>query len=143
MTPRNLDHQALHAKLHLLRDFLDDLASVGEVSADRLSDDRLARHAIERILTQLVDLAVAINGHVASVYLGRGPADYRESFELAAKAGAISTDLARELAPSVGLRNVLTHEYATIDLGIVASSVPLALDRYRRYAGQIARFLGS
>jgi uncharacterized protein YutE (UPF0331/DUF86 family) len=141
VTPPSLDRDAILAKLHLLREFLDDLGSVGEVSADRLANDRLARHAVERILTQLVDLTVSINGHVAAIRLGKGPANYRESFELAAKAGAISPELARELAPSVGLRNILTHEYASIDLEIVASSVSRALDSYRRYTTQLARFL--
>jgi uncharacterized protein YutE (UPF0331/DUF86 family) len=141
VTPPNLDSDAILAKLHLLRELLDDLASIGDTPAERLSSDRLTRHAVERILTQLVDLAVSINSHVATLQLGRGPGSYRESFELAAKAGAISPDLARELAPSVGLRNILTHEYAAIDIGIVANSVPRAVESYRQYITELARFL--
>lgn len=143
MTPPDLDEDALLVKLHLLRELLDDLASLGDVSSDRLSNDRISRHAVERVLMQLVDLAVSINSHVAAIHLGRGPSSYRESFELAAKAGAISADLARELAPSVGLRNILTHEYAAIDVRIVASSVPRALEGYRQFTVEVARFLRS
>jgi uncharacterized protein YutE (UPF0331/DUF86 family) len=103
----------------------------------------LTRYAVERILTQLVDLAVGINGHVSAVLVGRVPEGYRDSFALAATAGVISEDLAAELAPSAGLRNILTHEYATIDLTIVARSLPRALDGYRRYVGQMARYLST
>ena len=65
----------------------------------------MTRHAVERILTQLVDLAVSVNGHVAAARLGRGPATYPESFRLAAEAGLLDAQLADQLAPSSGLRN--------------------------------------
>ncbi len=141
MTPPELDVDVLGEKLRLIRLLLADLDQVGETTAERLRTDRLLRHAVERILTQLVDLAVAINGHIASVIEGRAPATYRESFAAAARAGALDEELAAELAPSAGLRNVLVHEYVDIDLDLVAASVPLARDGYGRYVAALARFL--
>jgi uncharacterized protein YutE (UPF0331/DUF86 family) len=141
VTPRSLDRDALQAKLAMLRDLLDDLEQLGEVSEDDLVSDRIRRYAVERILTQLVELAVSINSHVAAAILGKGPSDYRDSFTLAGRAGAISSELVTTLRPSVGLRNVLTHEYATVDLGIVSRSIPLAISGYRRYVREVARFL--
>jgi len=49
-------------------------------------------------------------------------------------------ELAAELAPSVGLHNVLTHQYVALDPGVVRS-VPLALVSYRRYPAAVAAFL--
>lgn len=141
MTPSELDAQTVHGKLRLMRELLDDIEPLVDISAERLAEDRLTRHAVERVLTQLVGLAVAINGHVAAARLGRSPSDYRESFELAAAVGAVSGELASHLAPSVGLWNVLTHEYASIDLRIVAESIPLAVKGYRDYVRQVAQFL--
>lgn len=141
MSVRELDVNELHAKLRLLREFLDDLETLRHSTARSLEDERIQRYAVERILTQLVDLAVSINNHIAVAQLGRAPSHYRESFGLAAQAGAIPEKLASELAPSVGLRNVLTHEYVEVELEIVARSIRLALDGYRRYLNEIARFL--
>jgi uncharacterized protein YutE (UPF0331/DUF86 family) len=143
MSPRELDRAVLHAKLRVVRELLDDLEPLRGTSAEQLATNRLTRYAVERILTQLVDVAVSVNSHVAAAISGRGPADYHESFDLAARAGLISKPLARELAPSVGLRNVLTHEYVGIDLAIVASSIARAVDGYRRYVEEVARFLRS
>ncbi len=140
MTPRSLDEPVLQAKLALIRQLVDDLDAVG-VTPERLKDDRMVRYAVERILTQLVDLAVSVNGHVAAVRIGRGPADYRESFALAARSGAITPDLARQLSPSVGLRNVLTHEYVEVDLAVVAASAEQASTGFREYVRQVATFL--
>lgn len=141
MTPRDLDAETVHAKLRLIRELLDDLETIQEPTADRLERERLERYAVERILTQLVDLAVSVNNHIAAAILGRAPSDYRNSFELAARAGAMSEKLATELAPSVGLRNILTHEYVDVELSIVARSVFHALDGYRQYVTEVARFL--
>ena len=107
-----------------MRDLLDDLDGIAEVDASRLETDRIVRHAVERIITQLVDLAVSVNSHISAAVAGEAPATYRDSFSAAANAGAMSPELAAELAPSAGLRNILTHEYATIDIGLVAQAVP-------------------
>jgi uncharacterized protein YutE (UPF0331/DUF86 family) len=141
MTPAGLDVPVLHAKLRLMRELLDDLEALGPLPPERLGQERIVRYAVERMLTQLVDLAVAVNAHCAAAVLHRAAADYRESFALMATAGILDEALAAELAPSVGLRNVLTHEYVAVDLGVVARSVPLALSGYRRYVGSVADFL--
>lgn len=141
MTPPQLDAGSVHAKLRIMRQLLDDLDGAGTIDRARLEHDRLLRYAVERILSQLVDMAVAINGHLAAVHLGMAPADYRESFELARRAGALDAALAARLAPSVGLRNILVHEYAAVDLGIVVRSVERARIEYREYVRSIARSL--
>lgn len=70
--------------------------------------------------------------------LTRPPADLRESFEEMVEAGWLSEELAGRLKDSPGLRNVLVHEYVRIDLTIVASAVPMALDGFGEYVRAIA-----
>jgi uncharacterized protein YutE (UPF0331/DUF86 family) len=135
-----LDRDTLVVRLGVMNDLLGDLESIGGVDASRLRSDRMARHAVERILTQLVESAVAINSHVAAVS-GSVPGTYRESFFAAAGAGFISADLAERLAPSAGLRNVLTHEYVEVDLDLVASAVETAIVGYRAYVQAVAQVL--
>jgi uncharacterized protein YutE (UPF0331/DUF86 family) len=55
---------------------------------------------------------------------------------------ALPADLAERLAPSVGLRNVLTHEYVEVDLALVVRGVELARQDYRAYVRAIAATLG-
>jgi uncharacterized protein YutE (UPF0331/DUF86 family) len=124
-----------------MRELLDDLDALPSIDLAALRADRMLRHGVERILTQLVELAVAVNGHLAVVQLGRGAATYRESFALAARAGALPADLAERLAPSVGLRNVLVHEYAAVDLRLVVAGVDQARTDYRAYVAAIADVL--
>ena len=51
--------------------------------------------------------------------------------------------IAAALKPSVGLRNVLTHEYVRVDLTMVAKAVPRAVDGYGHYVREVATALQS
>jgi uncharacterized protein YutE (UPF0331/DUF86 family) len=86
-------------------------------------------------------LSFASNSHVVVARLGRAPDSYAESFSLAARTGMLDQSLAEALRPSVGLRNVLVHNYLDVDRGLVAAAVPLALEQYGAYVRQAATFL--
>ncbi len=112
-----------------MRGLLDDLAEVDAAGPPSLADNRMLRHGVERILTQLVELATTINEHVAGARLQRVATSYRESFELAEECGLIDKQLRDDLLPSIGMRNILVHEYLEIDLQKVVTAVPLALSQ--------------
>ncbi len=141
MTPPALDPGVVLSKLRLMQDLLDDLDAVPPPTASTLREDRMLRHALERILTQLVELAAGINAHVAAARLGGGAATYHESFALAARAGVLTPELAERLAPSAGLRNILVHEYLVVDLDQVVQGAALAKEGYRAYVRAVADFL--
>ncbi len=139
MMARGVYADTVRAKLRLMTEALDDLASLGEVSYERLRDDRLDRAVVERLLSRVVDLAVDINTHVTVARLQRAPADYFESFVLAARAELLPRELADVLAPSTALRTAIIHVYLDLDLARLADSVPRALHDYRRYVREVAR----
>lgn len=141
MTPPTLDRGVVQSRLVLISQLLDDLERAGAVDIDRLTRDRMLRHAVERILSQILDLAVAVNSHVSAALLATSPKDYRESFDLAGAAGLLEPELTERLKPSVGLRNVLAHEYVEVDLAVVAAATRLALVDYREYVRSVSSWL--
>lgn len=127
-------------RLQLMGQLLDRLEEIApQDMADRMPDD-IVRLAVERIVTQVVDIAVSVNQYLAANRLGTGAQSYRESFDLAARTGAISPALAANLRPSTGLRNVLVHEYLETDTEVLAA-IPMALSGYREYIRSIAKFV--
>lgn len=138
MSPRALDWRSVQAKLRLIRSLVDQLESLAPVTPERMVAEPVIGLAVERVLTQLVELAFGINGHVAVARLDRAPDSYRGSFELAAEAGLITAELAAALTPSVGLRNVLVHNYTAVDRQVVSAAVPLAVEQYGAYVQQVA-----
>lgn len=65
---------------------------------------------------------------------------YAESFALAAESGMIDGELAAAVRPSVGMRNVLVHNYLDVDQERVALAVPMAVEQYGEYVRQVAAF---
>ena len=140
MTPRPLDWRLVRAKLRKIEQLLDALEAMGPVTADGLRNDVTTSLAVERVLTLVVELAFAVNTHVAVARLGRAPDTYAESFDAVAEAGVVDRDLAAALVPSAKMRDVLVHAYLDVDHEIVAAAMPLALEQYRSYTRQVARW---
>jgi uncharacterized protein YutE (UPF0331/DUF86 family) len=90
MSPRKFDADVVQTRLALIRSLLDDLESVGSITKDRLEEERMLRHGVERVLAQVVELAVSVNGHLGAALLGRAPKDYRSSFDVAQESGGSS-----------------------------------------------------
>jgi uncharacterized protein YutE (UPF0331/DUF86 family) len=107
MTPRRLDSAVIQERLREIQLLLADLVEIGDVDAERLRRERSTRHIVERVLSQIVELAGSINTHIVASLLGRSPSSYADSFDDVARAGVIEWDLAAALRPSVGMRNVL------------------------------------
>lgn len=144
MTDRpKLNVESVQRRLVAIRERLDELDRLGEVTVETLHADWLVRAALERVLTQLVELAAQINAHIAAAAGRVPPGEYRESFGAAAEVGAISAELAARIAPSAGLRNILVHQYLDADLAIVADSMREARADYAAYVRAVAGWLTS
>ena len=141
MTPPSLDRDQAGARLRTMRETLDELESLRDVSVARLESEPLTRAAAERLIQVVVDLAVDVNAHIAVVATGAAPQTGRDSFLAAATSGAITEDLATALAPAAGLRNVLVHRYTDIRTDLVASAVGTVLDGFSDYVRQVAAYL--
>jgi len=138
---RTLDSDVVRNKLDALDRTRATLRDIGELDRTRLNDEPVIAAAVERLLCRMVDLAVDTNTHISAAILHRAPGDYRQSFDLAHEAGALTKELAERIKPSVGMRNTIVHEYVAVDYGIVASAAPIAIDSYGEYTRQVARFV--
>lgn len=141
MTPPRVDALSVQAKLGLLRELLEDLDAVGDVDEVRLREDRLTRRAVERILTQVVEVSASVASHVAAAAVPLPASTYRGAFLDAAAAGLITDELARSLGSAVGMRNLLVHEYVRVDLALVAAAVPRACTDAQEFVRQVSRWL--
>lgn len=138
MTPRPVDVASVQAKLRSLDELLHALRTVGEIDGDRLRDDLLLRLAVERALTQSVDLVVAVCSHVLAAEAATVPTTYRDAVRTSAEHGLITAELTQSLVAAVGLRNILVHEYARADLSLVAAAVPAARRDVADFVRQVA-----
>lgn len=140
MTPRRLDPDGVGQKLAAMEEFLADLEALGANTLDLVSN-RVQRNVAERALIGLVDLAAAVNAHLAAAAGEPAPSTYRESFAAVARLGILPPAEAARLERAAGLRNVLVHLYVGVDPAIVAAAVPEAVADFRAYVRAVAGWL--
>lgn len=140
MTPRRLDAATVARRLAEIRRRCEQLDELLPVDAAALADWR-TRGLVEHTFEQLVELAVAVNLHIAAASTEEAPEEYRSSFRAAADAGALPPELADRLAPAAGLRNLLVHDYLDLDLPRLANGVNQAPGDFRCYIRAVARWL--
>ena len=101
---------------------------------DYLKQDAIAIN-IQRACEQAIDLA---NYTIKVRKLGL-PKESRESFKLLAEERIISQGLAERLAKMIGFRNVLVHEYQSLDLQLMVDVIENHLDVLVRFTDEILK----
>ncbi len=141
MTPVAPNPNVVERRLALQRGLLHEMRKLQPLSVERLASEPVIRAAIERMMQSIVDLALDINSHIASSVLERAPSTGRESFDLMVTMGIIETEHADRLKPAVGLRNVLVHMYADIDVALIADSIDAFEAMFSSYVRVVAQWL--
>lgn len=139
MAPRDLDPETVVARLAHLEELMDVLEGMGDLGD--VSGDPVRRLAVERILTQSVDIVVDVSSHIAITQTGRSPTTYREAVERVARLDILAEEVGHDLARAVGMRNVLVHEYLAVDHEIVRAAAEAAPSLFGAFQRSVASWL--
>jgi len=131
-------------KIVLIQKDLEYLSEFKNLSFDEISKDYKKQALLERFLERIVNRAIDINQHLF-IGLSSSPSvslkSYKDSFLKLADFKIYPEDFARDISKSVGLRNVLNHEYDNVDYTIIYSSISNCLSDYNKYCEYILEFL--
>ncbi len=138
-----LNKEFLERKVKLIQEDLARLEPLANLSFAELTADDVKYSAVERYLERIVPRALDINRHCIAE-LGKGSEAVRtheDTFLRLGDLGVLPKALAKALAPSAGLRNILVHEYDSVDPRQVYTSVGQALSQYAQYCKALSTFL--
>lgn len=136
-----VDLQIVTRRLLALNQALEDLGRPSAGDAAALSADRVLGAAVERWLQIAIEACIDLAYHVASDAGWPSPAHGRDAFALLASHGVIAHALAERLGKAAGLRNLLVHEYVSINLEMLARMVRSDLGDLRSFGVAIAALL--
>lgn len=111
---------------------LRELAEPAAMSTD-VKEQRFVLHTLQLAVQAALDAA----SHVVSDERLGEPEKNAELFVLLSRAGWIPAELGSKLEKMAGFRNVLVHEYASVDLGIVRDILEKRLDDLLQFAGAV------
>lgn len=137
-----VDAEVVTRRLLVLNDALSQLAGRSDaITAESLRGDPLLRAAVERWMQVAIEACVDLAYHVIAD-AGWVPTDSaRGAFLRLAEHHVIAAELASRLGLAAGLRNILVHEYAEVDLVILAAAARDGLSDLRQLGASIGRLL--
>ena len=139
-----LNKKLIKEKINLIQTDLLHLKDYKDLSFDEVAKNYATHKIIERIIEVIINEAIDINQHLI-VELGKGrlPFDYKESFLLLAELKILPKAFAEEISQSVGLRNILVHQYRKLDEKIFYHSIKDCLKQYSQYCRYLLKYLKS
>jgi uncharacterized protein YutE (UPF0331/DUF86 family) len=129
------DAELLAKRLAALQSYVEQLRRLGNPEAleTDVKEQRFVLHTLQLAMQSALDIASHI---VSDEWLGE-PEKNQELFWLLARGGWIDSRLATALAGMSGMRNILVHEYLTVDLDKVRSTLRDDLDDLLDFAQAI------
>ena len=135
------DAQIVTRRLLALNEALTDLERPAARDPHVLTTDRVLRSAVERWLQVAIEACIDLAYHVISERGWPPPESARAAFAMMAQHAVIPPDLAERMARAAGLRNVLVHDYVSVDLRILAQVVSDDLGDLRAFGAAVGALL--
>jgi uncharacterized protein YutE (UPF0331/DUF86 family) len=101
----------------------------------------VAHYEIERQVQLCVDLSVSLARRILLTEGRSIPDNARDSFTELSKIKILSKVLANKLQNSVGLRNIIVHEYDGINYDILFDGLPAGYKVFIQYAEAVTKYL--
>jgi uncharacterized protein YutE (UPF0331/DUF86 family) len=134
----NIEPVIIETRLELIGRYLDHLKKSEGISLDDYLSSFEQQLITERLLQLMTQAAIDINDHILSkLKPGKSYTKFEAFIELG-KYQILTPELAKQIAPSSGLRNRLVHD---IDPNQVFMAISFALQQYPLYVRQINSYL--
>jgi uncharacterized protein YutE (UPF0331/DUF86 family) len=134
----NIEPVIIETRLELIGRYLDHLKKSEGISLDDYLSSFEQQLITERLLQLMTQAAIDINDHILSkLKPGKSYTKFEAFIELG-KYQILTPELAKQIAPSSGLRNRLVHD---IGPNQVFMALSFALQQYPLYVRQINSYL--
>jgi uncharacterized protein YutE (UPF0331/DUF86 family) len=129
------------AKLEDLKKYVNFLRQHGQVNLKKIEKDELLRSACERNLQISIEICIEIGEMIISNGGYRKPQSYRDVFGILASEGVLEEKFAKKFEGAAGVRNILVHHYAEVDIEKLHIYITQNLTDFDEYAKQVSRHL--
>lgn len=137
----NIEKSLITTKLSKLREYQRFLKELQTTSIEDFTSDFKIRGAVERYLQVSIECIVDIGNEIISSLQLQRPERYRDIPYILAKAEIISKTFAETMASMIGFRNLLVHDYASINLNLVYEFLQTKLPDFDAFTKYIAKWL--
>jgi len=145
------EHSAIHCGDELNADMSSSFGGIPRslerggchknISLERYLENFEIQLIVERLLEKITGRLIDVNYHILREEYEIMPEDYYNSFIAIGKNKIVTEEFAASMAKSVGLRNVLAHEYEKINQELIHGAIKIALSQVPEYIKKIVNFV--
>jgi uncharacterized protein YutE (UPF0331/DUF86 family) len=136
-----VDRALILTKLSRLSQYLGYLKSLKLSSLEEFKGDFRISGATQRYLQVAIECMIDIGNEIIASLQLRRPERYRDIPGILSEAKIIPRDLAEAMASMIGLRNLLVHDYASINLDLIYNFLQSRLGDFEAFMKSIAGWL--
>ena len=129
-----IDADVVSRRLLALNEALADLQRPAAGDERALGSDRMLRAAVERWLQVAIEACIDVADRVVASEGWTPPESARAAFSALAAHGRLDGELAKKLGDAAALRNLLVHDYVSVDLARLARVVREDMGDLRAFA---------
>ena len=132
--------ETVRERLALVRSNLETLSAAASLARDRFLADQKEQWSAAHGPQSTAQALLAAGAHIRSGRFKDVPRNYAEMVPLLVRHGVLDGSLGDRIAKVSGFRNVLVHEYAAVDYGVVHQTLQ-RLDDLRAFAAALERWV--
>ena len=137
-----MDRELISHKLDSLQRCIHRIETRCPKNAKDLALEVDAQDIVALNLTRAIQLCVDIGAHLVAERALGSPDSMGKTFDLLVADKMLEQDLGQSLKRAVGLRNIVIHNYQTIDWEIVHAAATQHLDDFTKFAAHCVRLAG-
>lgn len=137
-----INKKTIETKLKKIREYYNEMEPIlRKNTVKEIKDDHLNLRSVERQFQLIVDSIIDVNSHIISKMDLPAAEDFQSTFEILGQNKVLPIDFTLKIAPTVGLRNKIVHEYDVIDKNKFINDLKDKSGDFIEYIRQVNKFL--
>jgi len=136
-----LNKELVQRKINNIENYIKEIEPLLALEAEEIVRDVLKLRTIERNFQLIVDTMLDINTHIISAENLKAPETLQETFLILGEGGVLPLEFVKKIAPVVGLRNIVVHEYEKVDNEKMMRDVKNGASQFGEYIVHIDSFI--
>jgi uncharacterized protein YutE (UPF0331/DUF86 family) len=134
------DERVVATKLEQIEQYHGELTAKQQLSREAFLDETTEQRAVERMFENVIQACADLAQHVATQDFDYDGGASKEAIRTLGRRGVLDERTTDELVAAVGFRNVLAHEYGTVEYERVYELLQTELGVYDEFGRQVARW---
>lgn len=136
-----LNKNLIDDKIRNIQEYLEEIKPIISTGTEEILSNIEKLRTLERNFQLIVDTAIDINMHFIAELELESPDSFQSTFDILGERKIIPYDFALKIAPAVGLRNKLVHQYEKVDRRFFIEQVKKEYQDFIEYIKQINQYL--